>query len=84
MSRPGPSRPSFRSSSAAAPIRTSTDEKGIREEIAFYKKAGLAGIKFKVGRLAIEDDAERVRIARDEGGDDFAIIADSNLAWEPA
>ena len=63
---------------------TSGDERGIRDEIAFYKETGLAGIKFKVGRLDIREDAERVRIARDAAGEDFAIVVDSNLAWVPA
>ena len=63
---------------------TCSDEKGIREEIKFYKETGLAGIKFKVGRLPIQEDAERVRVARDAAGDDFAIVVDSNMAWVPA
>ena len=63
---------------------TCLDEKGIRDEITFYKDIGLAGIKFKVGRLDIQEDAERVRVARDAAGDDFAIVVDSNLAWVPA
>ncbi|MCC7050003.1 MAG: mandelate racemase/muconate lactonizing enzyme family protein [Alphaproteobacteria bacterium] len=62
---------------------TSTDAAGIRREIAEYKRQGLAGIKFKVGALAIEADAERVRVARQAAGDDFAIVVDSNMAWTP-
>ncbi len=60
---------------------TSTDEKGIRQEIQECRRAGLAGIKFKVGALSIDKDVERLRIARDEAGPEFAIVADSNLAW---
>ncbi|MBN3846297.1 mandelate racemase/muconate lactonizing enzyme family protein [Paraburkholderia sp. Ac-20342] len=63
--------------------QTSKDEKGIREEIAFYKEYGLAGIKFKVGALSLEEDAERVRIVRAAGGNDFVIVVDSNMAWNP-
>ncbi|EIM26400.1 mandelate racemase/muconate lactonizing enzyme family protein [Microvirga lotononidis] len=62
---------------------TSRDEDGIRREIRSYREQGLAGIKFKVGALSIEEDAERVRIARDEAGPRFAIVADSNMAWTP-
>lgn len=62
---------------------TSGDENGIREEIARYRRIGLAGIKFKVGAITIEDDAERVRIARKAAGADFAIVVDSNMAWTP-
>lgn len=60
---------------------TSRAADGIRREIAFYRERGLAGIKFKVGALAIEEDVERVRIAREAGGADFAIVVDSNMAW---
>lgn len=60
---------------------TSTDEKGIRQEIQECRRAGLAGLKFKIGALSIDQDVERLRIARDEGGPDFIIVADANLAW---
>lgn len=60
---------------------TSRLETGVREEIAQYKKWGLGGIKFKVGALSLKEDAMRVRIARDAGGPDFAIVVDSNMAW---
>ncbi|WP_420962397.1 hypothetical protein [Brucella sp. IR073] len=49
---------------------TSRDEEGIRKEIRNYRSLGLRGIKFKVGALSIEEDAQRVRIARDEAGPD--------------
>ncbi len=62
---------------------TSTDEAGIRDEIARYRAQGIGGIKFKVGAMSLEEDAERVRIARDAAGDDFAIVVDSNMAWTP-
>lgn len=60
---------------------TSRDAAGIRKEIAFYREQQLGGIKFKVGALAIEEDVERVRIAREAAGPDFAIVVDSNMAW---
>jgi L-alanine-DL-glutamate epimerase-like enolase superfamily enzyme len=60
---------------------TSRDAAGIRKEIAFYRERGLAGIKFKVGALEIEEDVERVRLAREAAGADFAIVVDSNMAW---
>jgi L-alanine-DL-glutamate epimerase-like enolase superfamily enzyme len=60
---------------------TSRDAAGIREEIALYKRLGLAGIKFKVGALSLEEDAERVVVAREAAGPDFAIVVDSNMAW---
>ncbi|MBZ8135130.1 mandelate racemase/muconate lactonizing enzyme family protein [Afifella sp. IM 167] len=60
---------------------TSAEESGIREEIRRYRQAGLGGIKFKVGARSIEEDVERLRIARDEAGPGFIIVADSNMAW---
>ncbi|MFC4275210.1 mandelate racemase/muconate lactonizing enzyme family protein [Achromobacter aloeverae] len=62
---------------------TSRDAAGIRDEIAFYRRSGLAGIKFKVGALALDEDIERVRIAREAAGPAFAIVVDSNMAWRP-
>lgn len=63
--------------------QTSGDEKGIREEVAFFKREGAAGVKFKVGAKSLEEDAERVRICRDAGGPDYVIVVDSNQAWTP-
>jgi len=55
----------------------------IREEIQYYKSQQLAGVKFKVGRASVDEDVERVRIARDAAGDDFIITVDANQAWTP-
>ena len=40
----------------------------VRAEIAELRERGLAGIKFKVGGLTPEEDAERFRQAREAGG----------------
>ncbi len=50
-------------------------------EIASYKKAGMAGCKFKVGGLTPEEDAKRVAVARKAVGDDFMICVDANRGW---
>ena len=55
----------------------------IREEILYYKSQGLAGVKFKVGRVSIDEDIERVCIAREAVGDDFVILCDANQGWTP-
>jgi L-alanine-DL-glutamate epimerase-like enolase superfamily enzyme len=60
---------------------TSRDRAGIRDEIGEYRRLGLAGIKFKVGALSLEEDAQRVHHAREAAGRDFAIVVDSNMAW---
>ena len=41
----------------------------IGREMEAYRRAGMAGCKFKVGGLTPEDDAERVAAARDAAGD---------------
>jgi L-alanine-DL-glutamate epimerase-like enolase superfamily enzyme len=55
----------------------------IEAEIAELRERGLAGMKFKVGGLTPEEDAERFRRARRAAGDDFALAADANQAWTP-
>lgn len=60
------------------------DAKGIEQEYLEFKKAGLAGVKFKVGALSIEEDAARVLALREIAGGDYKIVVDSNMAWTPA
>ncbi len=56
----------------------------IAEEVSAVREQGLAGMKFKVGGLSPEEDAERFRIARDAAGPDFVLCADANQGWTPA
>lgn len=53
------------------------------EEMRHYKDLQLAGVKFKVGRLSVKEDIERVRRARQVVGDEFIIVCDANQAWTP-
>src|SRR5439155_16168806 len=55
----------------------------IEDESAELREQGVAGMKFKVGGLTPEDDAERFRRARRAAGDDFLLAADANQAWTP-
>lgn len=50
-------------------------------EIDHLKRLGLGGCKMKVGGLSPEEDAERVRVARDAGGANFLLALDANQAW---
>ena len=50
-------------------------------EIEQYRKAGMAGCKFKVGGLSPEQDFKRVQAARKAAGDDFIIVVDANRGW---
>jgi D-arabinonate dehydratase len=51
------------------------------EELRGYQRAGVAGLKLKVGRLSPAADADRVRFAREVVGSDFLIACDANQAW---
>jgi D-galactarolactone cycloisomerase len=50
-------------------------------EMEWLKSVGMAGCKFKVGGLAPEQDAERVRAARDGAGPNFILAVDANRGW---
>lgn len=52
-------------------------------EMQGYRSAGLAGVKMKVGRASIKEDAHRVRLVRKEMGDEFIVACDANQAWTP-
>lgn len=51
------------------------------KEVESYRKAGMAGCKFKVGGLTPEEDARRVAVARKAVGDDFMLCVDANRGW---
>jgi len=53
----------------------------IGREMALYRDAGMAGCKFKVGGLTPEEDAKRVRAAREAAGEDFILMVDANRGW---
>jgi D-galactarolactone cycloisomerase len=55
----------------------------IEAEVLDLRERGLAGMKFKVGGVSPEDDAERFRAARKAAGPDFVLAADANQAWTP-
>ena len=51
------------------------------KEVESYRKAGMAGCKFKVGGLSPTEDAKRVAVARKAVGDDFMLCVDANRGW---
>ena len=53
----------------------------IGREMESYRKAGMAGCKFKVGGLTPEEDAKRVEAARKAAGPDFILAVDANRGW---
>jgi D-galactarolactone cycloisomerase len=50
-------------------------------EMEAYRRAGMAGCKFKVGGLTPEEDAKRVDAARSAAGADFVLAVDANRGW---
>src|SRR4029453_14312600 len=50
----------------------------IGREMEAYRRAGMAGCKFKVGGLAPEEDAKRVDAARRAAGADFVLAVDAS------
>ena len=53
----------------------------IGREMEAYRRAGMAGCKFKVGGLAADEDARRVEVARRAAGPDFVLAVDANRGW---
>jgi D-galactarolactone cycloisomerase len=53
----------------------------IGHEMEAYRRAGMAGCKFKVGGLTPEEDARRVEAARRAAGPDFVLAVDANCGW---
>src|SRR5215468_6258079 len=56
----------------------------IGREMEAYRRAGMAGCKFKVGGLTPEEDARRVEAARAAAGPDFVLAVDANRGWPVA
>ena len=50
-------------------------------EMTSLQERGMAGCKVKVGGLTPQEDAERVRAARDGAGPQFLIAVDANRGW---
>jgi D-arabinonate dehydratase len=53
----------------------------IGAEMEAYRRAGMAGCKFKVGGLTPEEDARRVEAARRAAGPHFVLAVDANRGW---
>lgn len=56
----------------------------ITAEVRGLVEGQFAGMKFKVGGLTPEEDAVRLRMAREAAGDDFSLAVDANQGWTPA
>ncbi len=58
-----------------------SDDAALAAELRGYAEAGFAGCKFKVGGLSPEEDAQRVRLAREAAGPDFVLMVDANQGY---
>jgi L-alanine-DL-glutamate epimerase-like enolase superfamily enzyme len=61
-----------------------TEDADIEREVTGLVESGFAGMKFKIGGLTPEEDAERFRRARVAAGPAFKLAVDANQAWTPA
>jgi D-galactarolactone cycloisomerase len=59
------------------------DDSQTRDLLAAYAER-FSGVKFKVGGRTPEEDARRVRIAREGGGPDLALMVDANQGYDRA
>jgi D-galactarolactone cycloisomerase len=57
------------------------DRAQIMEQMQRYAAMGFAGCKFKVGGASPEEDAERVKAAREAVGKDFILLVDANQGY---
>ena len=55
---------------------------GLKKEIEFYKDKGFTHFKIKVGGVSIEEDTERVRVARETIGSEGKLGVDANNAYK--
>ena len=53
----------------------------LAKEIDDVIRRGIHAIKLKVGHFDVKTDLDRLRVAREIGGDNFAIACDSNKNW---
>ncbi|WP_101297979.1 mandelate racemase/muconate lactonizing enzyme family protein [Halegenticoccus soli] len=55
---------------------------GLREEMERYVERGHDVVKMKVGRLSVEEEVERVRVAREAIGPERTLLMDANGKWK--
>ena len=55
---------------------------GLREEMETYVDRGHDVVKMKVGRKSLEEEVERVRVAREAIGPNRTLLMDANGKWK--
>ncbi|WP_264554900.1 mandelate racemase/muconate lactonizing enzyme family protein [Halocatena marina] len=61
--------------------REGKDLDGLREEMETYVDRGHDVVKMKVGRKPLEEEVERVRVAREAIGPNRTLLMDANGKW---
>lgn len=56
------------------------DLEQLRSEVATVRAAGFKGFKLKIGGATLAEDAMRLQVTRDAGGDDLILGVDANCA----
>lgn len=54
----------------------------LAREVAEYVSYGVIGMKFKIGGATPEEDLERLKIAREVGGEKFLLMVDANQGYD--
>ncbi|MDQ4079077.1 MAG: mandelate racemase/muconate lactonizing enzyme family protein [Chloroflexota bacterium] len=58
--------------------------KELQEEMEMWAERGFRGVKMRVGMVSIEEDMERIQVARRALGDDAHLMLDAEYLWEDA
>jgi L-alanine-DL-glutamate epimerase-like enolase superfamily enzyme len=53
----------------------------LANEMRTYVRMGFRAVKMKIGRVSIEEDAERIKAAREAIGDKITLMIDANNAY---
>jgi D-galactarolactone cycloisomerase len=54
----------------------------LAREVSEYVGYGVIGMKFKIGGATPEEDLERLKIAREVGGEKFTLMVDANQGYD--
>lgn len=54
----------------------------LAREVADYIGYGVVGMKFKIGGATPEEDLERLKVAREVGGNNFTLMVDANQGYD--
>jgi D-arabinonate dehydratase len=65
-------------------IMTGKKPADLETEILGYKEKQIFGMKLKVGKVSVEEDIQRTRLARKVGGPEFHLCVDANQSWTVA